>query len=205
MKKTQGALSGCIGLVMSGFVMLLVAGQPLVAQPAQNRGGGMGQSSGSMQMGALRAAQQEKLQAFLAEEEAEGKEFMNSMAGKPKSELIAALKDFKTRQYEKNSAFRQQLQEERIATLEAGFAARPGANQAMKERALGKFSENYEEIKTFFARKHQENMDFLDRVNADTTLEGQGLNSELQRFFQGQKESAKAFMDQKKSQGMQKQ
>ncbi|MDD3145779.1 MAG: hypothetical protein PHD82_00635 [Candidatus Riflebacteria bacterium] len=202
MKKIKRVFTGCMFL-FTGTFLLLNAGES-IAQPAMNGGAGMRQAGGGMQMGALRTAQQQKLQDFLAAEEAEGKEFMESMAGKPKSELITALKDFKTRQYEKNTAFRQQLQEERLATLEAGFAARPGANPAMKEHALSRFSENYEEIKAFFAGKHQENMDFLDRVNSDATLDGQALNSELQRFFQGQKESAKAYMDQKKSQGMQK-
>ncbi len=153
-----------------------------------------------MQMGKLFSEQQARLQEFLAEEAAEGKQFMASMQGKPKSELIQALKEFKTRQYEKNSAFRQQMHAERIAAFEKAVAEGPGARPEMREQALARFTRSYEEFKAFFAGKHQENMDFLDKVGADSNLEGQALNEKLQAFFQSQKESAKAFMSQKKGQ-----
>ncbi len=154
---------------------------------------------GSPEMAALRASQQEKLQAFLAEEEAAGKEFMASMTGKPKSELIVALKEFKTRQYEKNCAFREEQYQERLATVEAGFAARGGAGQPMKEKVLARMQESYAGIKTFFAGKHQENMDFLAAAATDESLEGSALNEALQKFFQAQKESAKQFIEQQRS------
>lgn len=187
-------------LAIGGILAASMVHTPLFAQNMQAQNRQMRPQGGSMQMGKLFSQQQARLQEFLAEEAAEGKEFMNSMQGKPKPELIQALKEFKTRQYEKNSAFRQQMHEERIASFEKAMAERPGARPEMKEHALARFTKSYEEFKVFFAGKHQENMDFLDKVGADSSLEGQALNEKLQAFFQAQKESAKAFMDQKKGQ-----
>lgn len=187
--------------IYAGSFLLLV-GCPVQGEPRQQgQQGGMrgGMQGNNPEMAALRASQQEKLQAFLAEEEAAGKEFMASMAGKPKSELLPALKEFKTRQYEKNCAFREEQYQERLTTVEASFAARAGVSSQMKEKMLARMQENYAAIKTFFAGKHQENMEFLAAAANDASLEGAALNEALQKFFQAQKESAKQFMEQQRS------
>ena len=200
MNRTGMIFSAMRALAIGGILAAGMVHTRLFAQNMQAQNRQMRPQGGSMQMGKLFSQQQARLQEFLAEEAAEGKEFMNSMQGKPKSELIQALKEFKTRQYEKNSAFRQQMHEERIAAFDNAMAERPGARPEMREHALARFTKSYEEFKAFFAGKHQENMDFLDKVGADSSLEGQALNEKLQAFFQAQKESAKAFMDQKKGQ-----
>jgi len=200
MNRSRQFFSTVRALAIAGLLAGSIVHQPVLAQNMQAQNRKMGQQGGNMQMGKLFSEQQARLQEFLAEEAAEGKQFMESMQGKPKSELIQALKEFKTRQYEKNSAFRQQMHEERIAAFEKAVAERLGARPEMQEHALARFTKSYEEFKVFFAGKHQENMDFLDKVGADSSLEGQALNEKLQAFFQGQKESAKAFMDQKKGQ-----
>ena len=136
------------------------------------------------------AQQQEKTQAFLAQEEADGKAFMASLAGKPKAEKLAAIRRFKTGQYERNCDFRDEMIQERRRGIVAAQASRaPGGGSGAGGGAwlLKRMEANYEEMKAFFAGKHAENLAFLDKVAADASLDGPALDQALTAFFQAQK------------------
>lgn len=170
-----------------------------VSSSGMNRGGG----SGNAEVMAFREEMQKKSQEYQAQEAAEGEAFMQSLAGRPKADLLSALRVFKTEQFQKNTVFRTELSASWLAFIEKRLSSNPQGNPARLQQMKARMASNEEEMKTFFAGKHAENMAFLDKVAADPTLEGQALTTALKTFFQGQKESAKTFMDQRRQGGMQ--
>ncbi|HQG29943.1 MAG TPA: hypothetical protein PLY73_15425 [Candidatus Ozemobacteraceae bacterium] len=141
------------------------------------------------------AAQRQKSQAFQEAENNDGKAFMAALAGKPKAEKIAAVRTFKTEQYEKNCAFREQMMAEWDAFLATQGSSNVGAAQGRREMMKQRMAEQNSKIKAFFAQKHAENMAFLDRMLADSSMDGAALDKEMSTFFQNQKASAKEHMD----------
>jgi hypothetical protein len=141
-------------------------------------------------------AQRQKGQAFQDAENQEGKAFLATQAGKPKVEKIAAIRVFKTEQYEKNCAFREKSSEEWDAFMTQAFAQK-GA-QGGQQLAMMKQRREAQMVKTreFFAQKHAENMAFLDKALGDQALDGAELDKALGEFFQAQKASAEQFMNQ---------
>ena len=167
---------------------------------AANRSTSMNQSgSGSPEMQQFKAQQQQKIQEYLDQLNRNGKIFMQSLAGKSKDQILEELKVFKTEQYYKNSAFRQQMHEEQKAFISKRFDENPNANTAMKDRMLNRIDQDFEDLKAFHAGKHEENMEFIDRLAADESMQGEKLMSTIQDFFKSQKADAKAFLQQQQS------
>ncbi|MFZ2958212.1 MAG: hypothetical protein WA705_15090 [Candidatus Ozemobacteraceae bacterium] len=75
----------------------------------------------------------------------------------------------------------------------------PGMSAGMKEQRLARINAEYEEMKSFFAGKHAENLAFLDKMAADQTMDGPALNQAIQAFFQSQKADAQQYMQRKKA------
>jgi len=208
-KKSLMSLSRPCGKIVVAclVVLLIVCLTPNAsAQKGQGRQGRqlgqakMGQAGGA-ELEAFKAKQQSKTQEFLVQEAADGKAFVDTISSKPKHEIISATREFKTAQYEKNSEFREKMHNERLTFVEARMGKNPNMPADMKEKRLSSIKADYEEMKVFFAKKHAENMAFLDKMLVDETMEGAALNKALQGFFQSQKDSAKVFMGQKKPTG----
>lgn len=141
------------------------------------------------------AAQRQKSQTFQETENSDGKAFMATLTRKPKAEKIAAVRTFKTEQYEKNCAFREQMTAEWEAFLAKQGTSNDSAAQGRREMMKQRMEGQNVKIKAFFAQKHAENMAFLDRMLADSTMDGAALDKEMSAFFQSQKTSAKEYMD----------
>ena len=201
-----------VPLCLSAALLLLWGNAPADAQRRSGQSGdnaspgGMnrGGASANPEVMAFRADMQKKSQEYQAQEAAEGEAFMQSLAGNSKANLLSALREFKTRQYHKNTSFRADLSSSWLEFIEKRLNTSPQGNPAMLQQMKARMASNEEEMKSFFATKHTENMAFLDKVAADPTLEGQALTTALKTFFQGQKESAKGFMDQRRQGGMRK-
>jgi len=164
----------------------------LVSLCASAQQGGPGRSPA---MQAFMAAQRQKSQAFQETENSDGKAFMATLAGKQKEEKITAVRTFKTEQYEKNCAFREQMTAEWETFLATQGSSNNGAAQGRREMMKQRMAEQNAKIKAFFAQKHAENMAFLDRMLADTSVDGAALDKEMSTFFQNQKAAAKEYMD----------
>ena len=131
---------------------------------------------------------------FQEAENKEGREFMESLAGKSKAEKIAAVRTFKTTQYEKNCTFREKMIAERDEFLAKIWASGSAPPQQMQGMMKKRFADQNAKIKEFFAKKHEENMAFLDKVLADASLDGPGLDKAMGDFFKTQKATAEDFV-----------
>ncbi len=188
MKKWCGLQVG--ELVVVVVVLALAVGAMAAAQPRAQGQGGAYQ--------ALMSQQAAKSKVFQEQEAAEGKAFGATLAGMNKTAKIQALREFKTRQYEKNTAFRDEMFQERRAFLQSRTGGNPQAS-ARLQTVLATMEKGQQDMAVFFLTKHQENMAFLDAVAADATLDGPALDEKIQGFFQNQKAAAKTFIDRKKA------
>ncbi len=191
--------------VIAGGLALCLAAIPLAAQmeSRQGRQGPLGMSGGMASDPEMQAFQQEqkaKTDQFLAELDRRAKEFMPTLAGKPKADKLAAVRAYKTDYFQRNSAFRKEMHEARRAFVARRLAARsmpPQAQAAM----LGRIDASYAEFVAFHEKKHQENMAFLDRLAQDPAMDGPALDQALADFFKSQKEDARQFLEEKKRGG----
>ncbi|MBU1109906.1 MAG: hypothetical protein KKB51_24710 [Candidatus Riflebacteria bacterium] len=168
--------------------------------------GGMGKNQGFRDNPAVKefmAAQAKKGEEFNALEAKEGKEFMATLIGKSKEEKIAAIRTFKTTQYENNCDFREKMLAERDAFM-ADLQSKSGSNSAgaNPQRAMmeSRKAQMNTKITNFFAQKHAENMAYLDEVLKDPSIDGTSLDKALSSFFQKQKADAGKFMNELRSQ-----
>jgi hypothetical protein len=194
-------------------------GQGMGQRGGQGMGqfGGQGGGGGMMknpEFQNLMAEQKKKGQEFQAAEESEGKEFMQTLSGKSKPEIIEAIRTFKTQVYTKNCEFRETMYNERRAFVEnfqpkgnaggnntgSGNVGGGKTGETMKAKMLERMAANNEEMKNFFKQKQDENMAFLDKMSADDSVQGEDLMKKLQEFFQSQKADAQSYMQQKMNQ-----
>lgn len=158
-------------------------------------------NSGRQSMGKRKAieefkqSQQMKAHEFLEKEIQDGKDFSATMTGKKKEEKLQAVREFKTEQYEKNCAFREEMHNSQKSFMEAQFQGGSG-NSMMKQKMFARIDSDYEEMKVFFTQKHSENMNFIDNLLKNPTIDGAESDKTLSDFFQSQKDSAKEFMEQ---------
>ncbi|MCM8827099.1 MAG: hypothetical protein NC904_06240 [Candidatus Omnitrophica bacterium] len=139
--------------------------------------------------------QQKKMQDYLANFERENKEFVKTLEGMSREQKILAVKDFISKQYEKNCAFRKKMYEEQRSFIKKQLNKNPNMPKMMKERMLARIDEDYNELKDFHAKKIEEDMEFLDNLLKDSSIDGQELNNKLQEFFKGQKLDAQNFLN----------
>ncbi|MBN1914039.1 MAG: hypothetical protein JW788_06535 [Candidatus Omnitrophica bacterium] len=168
----------------------------LLIAPSCCFGQGMGQRGGmqgSAQMQEFKARQQKKSQDYLAKYDKENNEFMNSVGGLGKQEKIQAFRDFLSGQYEKNCAFRQEMHDDWRAFMQGQLDKNPNMQSYMKEQMLSRIDQDYEEARDFYAGKIEEDMQFLDQLSEDKSIDGQELNVRLKEFFQAQGASGREF------------
>ncbi len=170
-------------------------------RPQMGRAGSRGgsQSGGSPQQSpevqAFKARQQQKMQQYLQQFDAQNKEFLNTLSGIfGRTEKIESLRSFIRKQYDQNSAFRKTMYEEQRAFVQGRLDANPDAQPMMKERMLSRIDEDYAQLKEFHAGKLREDMAFLDGLLRDQSLDGEALNKALSDFFKSQKTDAQEFL-----------
>lgn len=173
-------------------IRVVVLASLLVSPCVFAQQGGPGRSPAMQE---FMSAQRQKSQVFQERENSDGKAFMATLAGTSKAEKIAAVRTFKTGQYEKNCAFRDQMTAEWEAFLARQGTSNNGAAQGRREMMKQRMADQNGKIKAFFAQKHAENMAFLGRMLADPSIDGTALDKEMAAFFQNQKASAKEYID----------
>ncbi|MCM8774011.1 MAG: hypothetical protein NC820_04685 [Candidatus Omnitrophica bacterium] len=144
---------------------------------------------------AFKERQQKKMQDYLANFERENKEFVRTLEGMSRDKKILAVKDFISKQYDKNCAFRKKMYEEQRSFIKKQLNKNPNMPKMMKDRMLTRIDEDYQELKDFHAKKIKEDMEFLDNLLKDKSIDGEELNSKLQEFFKGQKLDAQNFLN----------
>jgi len=153
---------------------------------------------GSKEMQDFKARQQEKAKQYMSTLEKENQEFVNSLQGLGKEETISEYKDFISKQYDKNCAFRKQMNAEYRAFFEKQLNKNPNMQQSTKDRILSRIDQDYEEAKAFYAKKQEEDMEFLDGLLKDKSIDRQELNTKLQEFFKSQEAAGRDFAEKQK-------
>ncbi|MCM8780931.1 MAG: hypothetical protein NC908_03290 [Candidatus Omnitrophica bacterium] len=142
----------------------------------------------------FKAKQQQEMQNYLAQFEKENKEFVKTLAGMPRDKKILAVKDFILKQYNKNCLFRKKMYEEQRAFIQRQLNDNPNIQPFMKKRMLSRIDQDYQELKDFHAGKIKQDMEFLDWLLKDKSIDGQELDKKLQEFFKSQKADAQEFL-----------
>lgn len=184
-----------VGLLVICFSFFACSG--VSAQGYQNRRSGRTNTSGSdEELQAFKEEMQKKSAAHMEKVNQEAQDFLKTLSGKSREEILDAVRDYKTDYYNKNCAFREEMQQERMGFFNKRFDANPNMSQEMKDRMVSRLQQQYEELQAFHVQKHAENLAYIDQIEADTSLQGQEMMQAIQEFFQSQKDDAREFMEQ---------
>ena len=115
--------------------------------------------------------------------------FMGTLAGKPRAEKLAAIRQYKIRQYERLKKMREEAHQTWQRKTEGNLQGRSGAARGIIENRLAIVDRNFNEMQEFIAGKHRENLTFIDKLQADPSLDGAALDKTVRDFFQAQKEA----------------
>ncbi|PKK88123.1 MAG: hypothetical protein CVV64_20165 [Candidatus Wallbacteria bacterium HGW-Wallbacteria-1] len=127
-----------------------------------------------------------------------GRNFLESIKGMSKDEIIVSARKYKTEFYNDNCRFRQQMYLKRRGFFEETINALPAVSDFARKALLQRIDADYEELKSFHEGKHAENMAFLDEIDENETLKGQKLTQAMEAFFSSQKDDARQFINQQK-------
>lgn len=177
-------------MLLSLFVPLCCFGQMMQNNNQYGRQGSM-QNSAEMQN--FKAQQEQKQQAYLAQYDKANQDFISKAMAMPKEQKIQAFKDFFNEQYKKNCAFRKDMHDSWRAFMLKQLDKNPYIQQAMKDQMLARIDQDYADAQKFYATKISEDMQFLDELLQDKSIDGQELNKKLQEFFQSQGKSGREF------------
>lgn len=141
--------------------------------------------------------QQKKTAEYTQKQEAAADEFMRTLAGKDRETKLAAIKEFKAGHYKENCDFRAKMHSEMLSYVEEQMASQ-NAPQAARDKVKARIDAGYADFKAFHEKKNAENMEFLDKMIADKTKDGEELDKILKEFFESQKKDAKEFLEKKR-------
>ena len=149
----------------------------------------------AQEMQNFKAQQEQKSKNYLAQYDKENGEFMSTVGMMQKEEKIMAFRNFLSGQYDKNCAFRKEMYDEYRAFLQKQLDRNPNMQPFMKEQMLSRIDQNYKEATEFYAGKIKEDMEFLDQMLKDKSIDGQELNTKLKEFFESQGAAGRAFAE----------
>jgi len=139
--------------------------------------------------------QQKKSREYTEQLDRENEAFLKTLAGKSKEEKLEAIRVFKNEHYRKNCAFREKMYQGRRAFIEELIAGRTNMPPERKKQMLANIDKDYEELKAFHVQKQQENMDFIDTLLKDHSIDAEKLTQAMQDFFKAQKADAQKFLE----------
>lgn len=124
-----------------------------------------------------------------------GRNFVETLKGRDKAEILSLAREYKTGFYNENCEFRRLMHARRRDFFQKRFEAMPWMKEDAVSRVLGRLDLEFEELKSFHEGKHRENMAFLDELAADDSMAEQRVLEAMGDFFKSQKEDARLFIE----------
>ena len=101
---------------------------------------------------------------------------MADLAGKPREEKLAAIRQNSISQYEKNKTSREKNYQQSLTKYKANLQTGSMTRRGIIESRLAALDRNFNELQEFIAARHQETLAFIDKLKADPTPDGPALD-----------------------------